>query len=125
MECADEGDAIAAELAAIDLSALLVTPCALLDYTQSLDTLGGRTETWTPVAGVTKCEFAENRPGEEHREGERKVPSTAPYVIRCGLGVDLRVRDRWMIDGVAYEVLEVEDAGQWDFFITTYCAKVE
>lgn len=118
--CGDVG----AELLGIDLDALFATDACLFRYEQDDDPYGGRLEEWVLTA-TTKINFSVNRPGEPQREGEKKVPSTAPFVVLSALNVPVRVRDRWRIGGQDYEVLEVEQPGTFDFFYYTYCAAVD
>ncbi len=125
MECSDNIDD---ELAGIDLG-LFQTEAVLYRHSLTADAYGGRTEAWAAAADTIMVGFFEDRPGLPGRIGERKEPVGAPpYVVYYPIDLPappLRIRDRWRIAGFDYEVMEILDVGQWAFFHTTYCAKVD
>lgn len=89
-----------------DLRSTLTEAATILRPTPALAADGGETVAWAPVATGVPCRVSWSAGG-----GERALPDRTAEVIRAvvrlPVGADVTMRDRLVVLGTAFEVIEV------------------
>ena len=103
------------QVAAMRDTAEQALPDTATHYRRALvsDGGGGRIEQWAVLAEDVPCRLAPVGGGETGTTGDRIVDEST-HIVTVSAKRDVAEPDRFVVDGVAYEVTLVRERGAWE-----------